>query len=64
MYVYVYVMYIYIHIYNYCKIKRGNHQVPKTVRVPENKTNPKKIKYKFTNNAITTAINTNKYRIY
>ena len=28
----------------HCKIKRHNHQVPKTVRVPGNKTNPKKIK--------------------
>ena len=26
------------------KIKRGNHQIPKIVRVPVNKTNPKKIK--------------------
>ena len=28
----------------HCKIKRDNHQVPKIVRVPKNKTNPKKIK--------------------
>ena len=48
MYIYMYNIYIYIYIYiNYiihCKIKRHNHQVPKTVRVPGNKTNPKKIK--------------------
>ena len=39
LYIYIYINYI-IH----CKIKRHNHQVPKTVRVPGNKTNPKKIK--------------------
>ena len=31
----------------HCKIKRENHQVPKTVRVPGNKTNPKKIRIKI-----------------
>ena len=36
--------YIYINYIIHCKIKRHNHQVPKTVRVPGNKTNPKKIK--------------------
>ena len=39
LYIYIYINYI-IH----CKIKRHNHQVPKTVRVPGNKTNPKKRK--------------------
>ena len=27
-----------------CKIKKDNHQVPKMVRVPGNKTNPKRTK--------------------
>ena len=31
----------------HCKIKRGNHQVPKIVRVLRNKTNPKKIRIKI-----------------
>ena len=44
----------------HCKIKRHNHQVPKTKTVPVNKTNPKKIKLKFTNDAS----NYNKYRMY
>ena len=44
-------VYIYINYNIHCKIKRHNYQVPKTVRVPGNKTNPKKIKEKFTNNA-------------
>ena len=39
-------LYIYIYIYInhiiHCKIKRDNQQVPKIVRVPGNKTNPKK----------------------
>ena len=39
-------LYIYIYIYVnhiiHCKIKRDNQQVPKIVRVPGNKTNPKK----------------------
>ena len=26
----------------HCKIKKDNHQVPKIIRVPGNKTNPKK----------------------
>ena len=39
MYIYLYMNYI-IH----CKIERHNHQVPKTVRAPVNKTNLKKIK--------------------
>ena len=41
--------YTYIHIYYiiHCKIKRDNHQVPKIVRVPGNKTNPKKIRIKI-----------------
>ena len=37
-------MYIYINYIIPDKIKRHNHQVHKTVRVPGNKTNPKKIK--------------------
>ena len=37
-------VYIYINYIIHCKIKRHNYQVPKTVRVPGNKTNPKKIK--------------------
>ena len=45
----------------HCRIKRDNHQVPKIVRVPGNKTNPKKRKEKFTNNATNYC---NKYRIY
>ena len=45
--IYIYTdIYIYIYIYkNYiihCKIKKNNHQVPKIIRVPGNKTNPKK----------------------
>ena len=30
----------------HCKIKRDNHQVPQFVRVPGNKTNPKKLRIK------------------
>ena len=56
----VLLFYIYINYIIHYKIKRHNHQVPKTVRVPGNKTNPKKIKQKFTNNAS----NYNKYRMY
>ena len=39
-------IYIYIYINNiiYCKIKKDNHQVPKIIRVPGNKKNPKKRK--------------------
>ena len=65
-YIYTYIIYIYIYIYIYinymihCKIKRDNHQVPKMVRIPGNKTNPKKTKWKFTNNASNYY---NKYRI-
>ena len=55
MYIYIYIcIYIYIYIYMYIhtyisyimhyKIKGHNPQVPETVRVLENKTNPKKIK--------------------
>ena len=36
--------FFYISYIIHCKIKRHNHRVPKTVRVPGNKTNPKKIK--------------------
>ena len=46
----------------HCKIiKIHNHQVPKTVRVPGNERNTKKIKKKFANNP---RRNYNKYRIY
>ena len=44
----------------HCKFKRHNHQVPKAVRVAGNKTNTKKRKEKFTNNAS----NYNKHRMY
>ena len=37
-------LFFYINYIIHCKIKRDNHQVPKIVRVPKNKTNPKKIK--------------------
>ena len=58
MYIYIYIyiyIYMYIYIYTYlyinyiihCKIKRDNHQVSKIVRVPGNKTNPKKIRIKI-----------------
>ena len=55
-----YFFFNYINYIIHCKTKRYNHQVPKTVRVPENKTNPKKIKEKFTNDAVftVTTINT------
>ena len=33
----------YLNYIIHCKIRRDNHQVPKIVKVPENKTNPKKI---------------------
>ena len=36
--------YIYINYIIHCKIKKDNHQVPKIIRAPGNKTNPKKIK--------------------
>ena len=45
----------------HCKIEKDNHQIPKIIRVPGNKTNPKKENKKFTNNAISYY---NKYRIY
>ena len=35
-------IYIYVNHIIHCKIKRDNQQVPKIVRVPGNKTNPKK----------------------
>ena len=42
-----------------CKIKKDNHQVPDIVRVPRNKTNPKKIRLKiYKQMQVTTAINT------
>ena len=40
-------IYIYINYIIHCKIKRDNHQVPKIVRVPRNKINPKKIRLKI-----------------
>ena len=43
------------------KTKKDNHQIPKIIRVPENKTNPKKRKEKFINNASNYY---NKYRIH
>ena len=52
-FVVVVVVYIYIYIYIYlnyiihCKIKKDNYQVPKIVRVPRNKINPKKIRLKI-----------------
>ena len=55
-YIYIYI-YIYINYIIHYKIKGHNHQVPKTVRVPRNKTNPKKINLKFTKMQVTT-INT------
>ena len=59
---YIQDLYIYIYVYYiiHCKFKRHNHQVPKTVRVAGNKTNTKKRKEKFTNNAS----NYNKHRMY
>ena len=45
------ILYIYMNHIIHCKIKRDNHQVPKIVRVPGNKTNSKIIKWKFTNKA-------------
>ena len=45
-----FVFYIFLNIYFYithCKIKRDNHQVPKIVRIPGNKANPKKIRIKI-----------------
>ena len=48
MYIYLSIyIYIYINYIIHCKIKRDNHQVPKIVRVPGNKTNPKKIRIKI-----------------
>ena len=41
------IIYIYINYIIHCKIKRDNDQVPKIVRVPRNKTNPKKRKIKI-----------------
>ena len=35
---------VYINYIIQCKIKKGNHQVPKIIRVVGNKTNPEKIK--------------------
>ena len=46
LYIYIYI-YIYINYIIHCKIKRDNHQVPKIVRVPGNKANPKKIRIKI-----------------
>ena len=40
-------IYIYINYITHCKIKKDNHQVPKIVRVPRNKINPKKIRLKI-----------------
>ena len=57
----MYNIYIYINYIIHCRIKRENHQVLKILRVPRNKTNPKKRKEKFTNNASNYR---NKYRIY
>ena len=37
-------IYIYVNHIIHCKIKRDNQQIPKIVRVPGNKTNPKKRK--------------------
>ena len=43
----------------HCKIKRDNHQIPKIVRVPRNKTNTKKkINKKLQTMQATTAMNT------
>ena len=39
--------FFYINYIIHCKIKTGNHQVPKIVRVPGNKTNPKKIRIRI-----------------
>ena len=36
--------FFYINYIIHCKIKKDNHQVPKIIRVPGNKRNPKKIK--------------------
>ena len=41
---FLYAFFIYINYIIHCKIIRHNHQIPKIVRVPGNKTNPKKIK--------------------
>ena len=38
---------VYINYIIHCKIKRDNHQVPKILRVPVNKANPKKIRIKI-----------------
>ena len=43
MYIYIYIC-MYINYIIHCKIKKGNHQVPKIIRVPGNKTNPNKRK--------------------
>ena len=40
-------LYININYIIHCKIKKDNHQVPKIVRVPRNKINPKKIRLKI-----------------
>ena len=40
----MYNIYIYKNYIIHCRIKRDNRQVPKILRVPRNKTNPKKMK--------------------
>ena len=51
--------FFYVNYIIHCKIKKYNHQVPKIVTVPGNKTNPKKIRLKiYKNMQVTTAINT------
>ena len=51
--------FLYINYIMHCKIKRDNHQIPKIVRVPRNKTNPKKkINKKLQIMQATTAMNT------
>ena len=42
-----YFILFYINYIIHCKIKKGNHQVPKIIRVPRNKINPKKITLKI-----------------
>ena len=59
-YKYIYIYYIHINYIIHCKFKRDNHQAHKVIRLPGNKTNPKKTKQKFTNNASNYC---NKYRI-
>ena len=38
---------MYVNYIIHCKIKRGNPQVPKIVRIPGNITNPTKIRIKI-----------------